>query len=158
MTGEFNHCYYISPFKQKSPAIYFVLIEKDRFSRTEPHAVDSEETLSGDEDCEESESDSASSGSTWPYVTESREDVYRVGWSAEVVPDVTLSDSEDEVETGGSLELWTHVHHPDHEPAPYTESRSSQEEILIDSEIDETQAPPTPPTPVRTNNRSLSLA
>ena len=153
MTGEFNHCSYISPSKQKSPAIYFVLIEKDRFSRTEPHAVDSEETLSGDEDCEESESDS---GSTWPYVTESREDVYRVGWSAEVSPDVTLSNSEDEVETGSSLELWTHVHH--HEPAPYAESRSSQEEILIDSEIDETQAPPTPPPPVRTKNRSLSLA
>ena len=100
--------------------------------------------------------------STLPYAIESQEStpefddppnstqdedhqVYRVGWTSrnEDAPELLiLSDSEDELEIESNAELWTHVYHSDLDPAPYAESHSDPqtvEEIMIDSESDDTQ-------------------
>ena len=86
---------------------------------------------------------------TLPYAFESQgqdddnNDVYRVGWSHDAAPEyVILSDSEEVNDDESNTELWTHHHHPDHEPAPFTgnQTERSIEEITIDSESEETQS------------------
>ena len=125
------------------------MLKKEVTFHTEPQAVDSEATLSGHEDLEQLDSDQ---DSTLPYASESREDVYRVGWDGDVVPETSSDEGDFEIANNG--ELWTHVYHRGDEPAPYSEidpeppSLQPQiEEIVIDSEDEEpvSVSNPSPP-------------
>ena len=63
-----------------------------------------------------------------PYVLEPEDNVYRIGWSADVELETGSESGDDEiVET---RELWTHVIHPEGDPAPYAEIQSNNEENI----------------------------
>ena len=61
------------------------------------------------------------------------ENVYRVGWTADVDNE---SESESEEELTESRELWTHVFHPDREPAPYSEVDDEQSIAQITPQVE----------------------